>query len=232
VFLATAALDAGMIDAITGAQLRADPVEDADDEPAPDDAEPGDDSEEAKRSGGGVAGSVSNPVIAAAPARSAKSQPAPAAPQKDAPAASGGAPKKDKKMDLKTLQAEHPELYSAVFDKGKAEGKAEGEKAGTETERKRVADHLKLGKASGDVETAHKAIESGASMADMQADYLAASMKRNSVEARQVETDEAGKVLNGAKTGGGTGGTGAKTAEEEVAAELEKLMGPPKPETK
>lgn len=231
VFLATAALDAGMIDAIAGVELRADPVEDADDEPAPDDAEPSDDSEEAKRRSGGVAaaGSISNAIATAppkkltpvAPAAAVQPQPAPTAPQQNAPAASGGAPKqKDKKMDLKTLQTEHPELYSAVFDKGKAEGVTQGATEATTTERKRVTDHLKLGAASGDIETAHKAIESGASMADKQADYLAASMKRGAITTRQQETDASGKVLDGAKPAAAT-----KDGEDEVAAELLKLMG-------
>lgn len=213
--LAEEAADIGMIDSIAKPQQRAvtapaDPVEDEGNET------PVDNPEEAS--------TKQQPSAAAQP---------PAAPPTNAPAVGGGAPKqKDKKMDLKTLQTEHPELYSAVFDKGKTEGKAEGEKLGAETERKRVNGHLKLGKASGDIETAYKAIESGATTADMHDDYLAASMKKSAVDTRQTETDEAGKVLNGAKTGGGTGGTGAKTAEEEVAAELEKLMGPPPAEKK
>ena len=232
VFLATAAQDAGMIDAIAGGGLRSDPVEDADDEPEPDDAEPGE-GEEAKRGGG-----AARPVAAAAPKRTpapaaaaANQSPAPVAP--NAPAVSGGAPqKKDKKMDPKTLQSEHPDTYAAVLKLGKDEGHSAGVTEGTSAERKRCADHLKVGEACGDLSSAHKAIASGASLADMQADYLAASMKRNAVDARQVETDEASKVLNGAKTGGGTGGSGSATAEEEVAAELAKLMGPPPAEKK
>jgi ClpP class serine protease len=237
VFLATAALSAGMIDAIAGVERLAEPVEDIDDEPEQEDSgeQDEDGGDEAKRRGGGIAGSISNPAAAAHPKQAkpvaspvaATPQPAPAAPQQNAPAVSGGAPqRKTKHMDLKTLQTEHPELYSAVFDKGKAEGITQGATEATAAERKRVADHLKLGKASGDIDTAHKAIESGASMADMQADYLAASMKRNAVEVRQGETDAAGKVLDGAAAKPAVG----KDEEDMVAAELEKLMGPAKKE--
>jgi len=246
VLLATAALGVGMIDSISGVTIQADTVDDIDDEPEPDgDGEQDEDGEEAKRRGNGGGGTAPAPASVAvapiapkrqapvAPAAAAQAQPAPAAPQQNAPAARGGAPKqKDKKMDPKTLQSEHPETYAAVLNLGKAEGHSAGVTEGINAERKRVADHLKVGEACGDLPSAHKAIASGASLADMQADYLAASMKRNAVDTRQVETDAAGKVLNGAKSGSGTGGGGAKTAEDEVAEELLKLMGPPKPETK
>jgi hypothetical protein len=126
-------------------------------------------------------------------------------------------------MDLKQLQTEHPELFSAVLLQGKTEGLAEGHAAGVKAEQKRALDHVKLGKACGDIETAHKAIESGASVADMQADYLAANMKRSTVETRQQESDGAGESLGAVKK------PVAKDAEDEVAAELEKLMGAPDP---
>lgn len=242
VLLATAALGVGMIDAISGVTIQADTVDDIDDEPEPDDSgeQDEDGGEEAKRRGNGGGAAPAASAVAAvapatpkrpapvAPAATAQPQPVPSAPQQNAPAARGGAPQqKDKKMDPKTLQSEHPETYAAVLNLGKAEGHSAGVAEGISAERKRAADHLKVGEACGDLPSAHKAIASGASLADMQADYLAASMKRGAVNIRQAETDAAGKVLDGAKPA-----PVAKDAEDEVAAELEKLMGPPKPETK
>jgi len=148
----------------------------------------------------------------------------PEAPQKDASAVSGGAAKASKNMTKEELRTQHPELFSAVYEEGKAAGEKAGKEAGEKDERKRVTDHLKLGAASGDLDTAHKAIESGASMADKQADYLAASMKRGAVAVRQEETDAAGAAADGAKPKPVV----TKDEQDEVAAELERLMGPPK----
>lgn len=123
-------------------------------------------------------------------------------------------------MDLKTLQTEHSELYSAVLNQGKTEGHKAGVAEGTEAERKRVADHLEAGEACGDMKLANQAITEGKSFSDMQAKYFSASMKRNAVANRQADSDDAGAALDGNKP------PVAKDAEDEVAAELEKLMGP------
>jgi hypothetical protein len=135
----------------------------------------------------------------------------------------GGADKKGTvKMTESELRAQHPDLFAALDKKSEATAataKADGLKEGAEQERKRCTDHLKVGAASGDVEAAHKAIASGATLADMQADYLAASMKRNAIAARQEETDTAGAAANGAKA------TENKSGRDAVADELEKLMG-------
>jgi ClpP class serine protease len=143
-----------------------------------------------------------------------------------APAAVGGAPTPEGRnnmadMDIQKLKADHPSVYSAVFDLGKAEGeasKADAVASATKAEQKRALDHIKLGKASGDLDTAHKAIETGASVADMQADYLAANMKRREVEARQQETDEADAAVAGGKP------VAPKTSKEAVADEVERIM--------
>ena len=170
------------------------------------------------------------PAAAAAPAPQPKSSSATAAiaapaPEQSAPAACGGAPEqKEPIMNLKQLQTEHTELYATVLNQGKAEGQTAGFAEGVTAERKRVSDHLKLGTASGDPETAHKAIESGASVSEMTATYLAASMKRGAVDARQQDSDNAGAAL-----GGNPPKPAVKTAEDDVAAELEKLMGPAAP---
>jgi ClpP class serine protease len=90
-------------------------------------------------------------------------------------------------MTKDQLKAQHPELYNAMLE--------EGATAATTAERKRACDHIKLGIASGDIAVAHKAIESGASVADMQADYLAANMRKQAQGARQAETSEAEEVV-------------------------------------
>lgn len=120
---------------------------------------------------------------------------------KDASVASGGAATKEgRQMDEKTLQEQHPALYELVLNKG------------TTAERKRCVDHLKLGKACKDYAVAHKAIADGSSVADMQADYLAANMNSTAIGDRQKETDEAGKAADGAKKD-----PPSKDAEAEVA---------------
>lgn len=122
------------------------------------------------------------------------------------------------------LRAQHPEAFTALdkkHEEATKAAKADGVTEGTNTERKRALDHIKLGKGCGDLETAHKAIESGASVSDMQADYLAASMKRGAVETRQQETDAAGAAVGGKPPAAPTG----KTLEDEVAAELNSALG-------
>jgi ClpP class serine protease len=219
----------GMIDKIVTAPrlaLAADPGEDegrSEGEEASEPAPPAPDATEAGEPATAEGRKPTRPCPTPAAREPARKEPAPPAPQQNASAASGGAPKqKDKKMDLKTLQTEHPEVYSAVLNQGKTEGHAAGVTEATTTERKRALDHIKLGKAAGDLDTAHKAIETGATVADMQADYLAANMKRGAVETRQQESDAAGAAL-----GGNPPKPAAKDAEDEVAAELNKLMGPP-----
>jgi ClpP class serine protease len=148
------------------------------------------------------------------PAASAKPA-APAGP--NASAAPGGAGKRNVIMSMTKdeMKAQHPELFSAVLEDGK--------KAGTESERKRVLDHLELGEASGDLKIARKAIETGATVADTQASYLAAHMRRDEQGKRQQDSEAAGEALAGAsrpdpKSDGGR---------EAVANEVERLMGGP-----
>jgi hypothetical protein len=122
------------------------------------------------------------------------------------------------------LRAQHPELFAALDKKHEtavASAKADGIKEGTDTERKRVLGHIKLGDAAGDLKMAHDAIASGASTADVHDDYLAARMRRGAVENRQTETDTANAAADGAKA------AEAKGARELVADEVERLMGGP-----
>ena len=87
-------------------------------------------------------------------------------------------------MDLNKLKAEHPSVYAQAVE------------IGTTTERDRVAAHLTMGTASGDMGTATKAIEDGTGMtAGLQAKYMAAGMNRSDVSAREDD--------NPADVGGG-----------------------------
>ncbi len=112
----------------------------------------------------------------------------------------GGAEQpKETIMNKDELKSQHPELFAAVLAEG------------TETERKRVLDHIKLGTASGANEAMLGAITSGASVVDCLADYHSASMKRDATKARQEETDAAGAAADGA-----TGAAPVKSTAEEV----------------
>src|SRR5690606_25347770 len=116
----------------------------------------------------------------------------------DEPSAARGREKEretmsEKKLTLEELRAQYPELYQQVFEAGRA--------AGVEQERKRVRAHLTLAAKTGAVEIAHKAIEAGTSVTDeeVHAEYLAAGLNLRDRKARQIETDEAGRVADGAK---------------------------------
>jgi ClpP class serine protease len=103
-------------------------------------------------------------------------------------AAAEGGRRKAKQMTLEELRAQHPELYNAAVQ------------AGVMQERDRVDAHLTMGEASGDRETASKAIRSGDAMTQaLQAKYLAAGMNRADRKTRQSESDAAGVVADGAK---------------------------------
>jgi ClpP class serine protease len=161
--------------------------------------------------------------VAAAPQESSAEPTAPAAAPapNNASAGSGGAQPKRKHMTEAELRAQHPELFAALDKKNEEavkSGKADGIKEGAEQERKRCTDHLKVGTSSGDIEAAHKAIGSGASLNDMHADYMAAALKRNAIADRQEETDAAGAAANGAKP------KENKSGRDAVADELDKLM--------
>lgn len=79
-------------------------------------------------------------------------------------------------MDLKTLQAQHPETFAAAVQQGTTE------------ERDRVSAHLMMGQSSGDMKTACTAIEAGSAMtATLQATYMTAGMNRSDVATRQAD---------------------------------------------
>ena len=82
-------------------------------------------------------------------------------------------------MDLKQLQAQHPETFAAAVQQGTTE------------ERDRVSAHLMMGESSGDMKTASASIKDGSAMtATLQATYMTAGMNRSDVASRQ--DDDAG----------------------------------------
>ncbi len=160
----------------------------------------------------------------ASPSAAAAAQPAqptaPAAPQQNAPATSGGAPNRKKQMDEAQLQAEHPALYSAVFNKGKADGKTEAERvatAATAEEKDRIDAHLEAGEQSGDMKTALDSIRSGAKMTQkLMTTYMMAGMRKGALDARSDDDKSAAAATDGA-----AGGKPAKTLDDQIADEIE-----------
>lgn len=122
---------------------------------------------------------------------------------KNATAEFGGAEQTEKKrMNKEELKAQHPELYAAVLEEGRADGKA--------SELKRVKAHLKMGKAAEALDVAVAAIESGASVQDDEvfASYQEAALKRRNRDDRQKDEEEVAEAGNGAlgvKSGGAAG---------------------------
>jgi ClpP class serine protease len=206
VFLASAALKAGMIDAIAGVELRAEATDESGDEdPSEEDGGQGDGEEEAQRLASPAA-LASPPATAAQPTTAAPVPPstatAPAAPKPDATAGIGGAATTRKRMTKEELKAQHPELFSAVFNDGKAEGekgKAEAVAAAVTTERDRVEGHLIMGEASGEMKVALESVRSGATMTvALQAKYMAAGMNKRDREARTEDDAAAALATSGA----------------------------------
>lgn len=92
--------------------------------------------------------------------------------------ASSGNNQEAKMMDLKTLQAQHPDVHEAVV------------KLGVDQERDRVCAHLISGEASGDMKTACEAIKDGSLMtATLQAKYMTAGMNRGDMQNRQSDEE-------------------------------------------
>lgn len=138
----------------------------------------------------------------------------PPTPETLATAEDGGA-KEEKPMDLKTLKAQHPDLYTAIFDEGKT--------AGLTGERDRVVGHLTLAEGSGDMKTALASIASGEGMtAAVQAKHMKAAMGRNDQSARQEESNAAGAAVTGAAPVATEGG---KDLTDQVAEKMAGLKG-------
>jgi len=115
-------------------------------------------------------------------------------------------------MDLKQLQAQHPETFAAAVQQGTTE------------ERDRVSAHLTMGEASGDMKTACSAIKDGSSMtATLQATYMTAGMNRSNVESRQEDDAgaNAGDNANAQEDSGDQGGDVASLIESKLGIEGE-----------
>lgn len=121
-----------------------------------------------------------------------------------------GEPKKQPKergMTREELKANHPDVYNAILDEGKA------------TEADRVNAHLELAKGSGDTESAIAAIQSGEGItATIQAKHMSAAMNRTDVENMNQDT-------NGADAGDETPeAVDAKTKADKEADEIAAAM--------
>lgn len=106
------------------------------------------------------------------------------------PAASKRAERKAA-MTKEELKAQHPAVYAAVLEEGRA--------LGAKDERDRVCAHLELGEACGDLKIALTAVRGGEGMTQTNtAKYLAAGMNRRDISAKQADSDAASKALEGA----------------------------------
>jgi ATP-dependent protease ClpP protease subunit len=146
----------------------------------------------------------------------------PSSPANDStsPAETGGAANRSTTiMNEEQFRAQHPELYAAVFEKGKAEGNKSGAEAGRDAERKRVLAHLKLAATTGATKVAHDAIASGASTLDeeVHASYMAAALDRREVAARQEDSSAAVAAIAGAAPTGAPAGQAADLGDHIMA---------------
>jgi ATP-dependent protease ClpP protease subunit len=95
----------------------------------------------------------------------------------------GGEPPagKENSMTKEELKAKYPEVYAAIY--------GEGEDAGIKKERERTAAHLKLGEASGSLETAAKYIKDGSSITSeaVQAEYLSLKIGQKALADRNAD---------------------------------------------
>lgn len=136
-----------------------------------------------------------------------------------ASASNGGAAKRNvsarkNTMTEEELRAQHPELYTAVLNKGEASGHAkgveegkklgleEGRKEGATEERERVEAHLEMGKSCGAMDMALEHIASGASVMNQKvySGYMSAAVNKRDSDNRQADSDAAGKVLDDRET--------------------------------
>lgn len=105
-----------------------------------------------------------------------------------ASASAGGKPQEESvSMDLDKLKAQHPDVYAAAVQ------------VGVDKERDRVSAHAIMGKSSGALDSALKAIEEGTEMtATMQATYMAAGMRNRDVSNRDEDDAAAAAAASGA----------------------------------
>ena len=115
-------------------------------------------------------------------------------------------------MDLKTLQAHHPETFAAVKEMGIIEG--------TAAERDRVTAHLTMGEKTGAMKTASAAITDGSGMTmALTATYMTAGMDLRDVSNR-ADDDANANAGDGANNDDGEGTTQADDVCDILAAKL------------
>lgn len=125
-------------------------------------------------------------------------------------ARSGGNQPEAGNMDLKELETQHPDVYTAAVQ------------LGTDQERDRVTAHLTMGESSGDNKTAYAAIKDGSGMtATLQATYMTAGMNRRDVADRQDDDDSstAGDNAGESKELGGSADAVASLVEAKLGLE-------------
>jgi len=93
-----------------------------------------------------------------------------------------------KKMDLKTLKSEHPELHNQITQ----EAFNKGIEAGVVQERDRVNAHLKMAEGSGALVFALDCIVKGTPLSDqsVQAEYMSHAMKKTDLETQAEDNAE------------------------------------------
>jgi hypothetical protein len=105
-------------------------------------------------------------------------------------------------MTKDELKAQHPEVFSAVFNDGKAEGekgKAEAVSAALVDEKDRVEAHLVMGETSGDMKLAVESVRGGAKMTQtLTAKYMAAGMNKRDRDVRTEDDAAAAAATSGA----------------------------------
>lgn len=126
---------------------------------------------------------------------------------------SANAEEKGKTMDLKTLKADHPEVFSAACSEAVTQ------------ERDRVGAHLTMGESSGANKIALAAVRDGSEMtATLQAEYMSAGLKKRDITDRSDDDTSADDALK-AKAAAEAAGAEATTFDKAFAAEMAELRG-------
>lgn len=114
-------------------------------------------------------------------------------------AKTGGALTQGNKMDVATLQSQHPAVYEAVRKEALAEGHKSGSEATLAKERDRIEGHLTLAQSSGEMKFACECILNGAELtATVQAKHMAAAMNRRDVKNREEDDKDVSSAGAGA----------------------------------
>lgn len=124
-------------------------------------------------------------------------------------AATSGTKRESKKMDLATLQAEHPAVYQSAVE------------IGANKERDRVTAHLTFGNANDCMDIATKAIEDGEEVTQtLMAKYMTAGHNKRDIEARTEDDTTTSSAAD--KT---DKKDDEKTVSDEVCSLVEKAVG-------